>query len=1595
MQRIIANNYFTKTKRIIAYILLFIQLSLPVFVASSSIVKAAQNSQSNHPMMDTINGLNNLIKRPMTNEVSSVDKEPVVLDENSTVVKSSTPSISGDLALSMLELHFSSQPIATSIQPPKNIQQDDIFNTLPTLSSNDSEQNSPTVVSTEQQIAQNISQLAQTLSTDDAIKAYMSYARSIGENLVNQKIHDWLSQLGNARVQINSNKTADVDLLVPLVDKPNSLLFSQIGIRANDHRNTTNLGVGYRQYQDAWMWGINSFYDYDITNSNSRFSVGGELWADYIKLAVNSYFRLTDWHQSSMHDLRDYDERPANGFDLRAEGFLPSYPHLGAYAKYEKYFGDGISLNHGLSSGDLVDNPSATTLGLSYTPFPLLTFKTQISRGDTKESNIGMELAYRFGVLLAEQLDPDNVDLMRSLVGNRYDFVDRNYNIVMQYRKQELLSISLPENTNGEAAQTLPVTVTVNKAKYGLKKVNWSAPELIAQGGNIQVMSPTTINLTLPAYIFQPREKASQSYRISAVAVDNEGNQSNTAVMTINVKPSQDTIRAISLTPNNTLVANNSDTYVATALVQNKKHQPLAGKAITFTIAGFKSSGVTLFDMNGNSGDHVTVSTDSEGKAGVRINSKVVGTGTLTAEMKNGNRNAIPVSFLPDIATAKVHNVTLIGAETNKVADGISRFTFEALVTDQFDNPVPKVNVNWSHDKGNTAILSAQQSQTDENGRATITLTSQVVVDNVTVSANYHTAANKVAANKAVNFIYILATAKVDSVTLKDSELIKVADNNSFFTFTAQLVDGNGNPIKQKGLEVNWSHNKGDEVRLARKSQTDEEGRASIKLQSTMEAIEGVIVSARFGSTKRVDAKSEVTFIADENTIKVKSVTLNGGIHSKLANGYNRFIFTALVVDYNNSPVEQRTVKWAHNKNDEVSLSATTSQTDENGLAVITLYSTTTAVDNIIVSAQYGSSTAVPAQEVNFYADIKTAKVKSVTLVDPVASKVADGNNTFTFKVRLVDRYDNPINKAGLLVEWSHNKEGQVKLSAQTSLTDESGIATIILQSSKSAVDKVKVYAKYKVPPKIAANEEVSFTGDVTTARVGNINLNDAGTSKIADGKSSFEFSAQLVDSQGNAVKQAGLEIKWRQDKGTKVSLPTTSKTDADGRATVILQSTRTAVEKIGIFAQYDTSDEKQAEEVSFIADINTAQIKEVTLVDTDIGIDKVANGSNFFTFNAQLADKYGNPIKIADLDITWLLDDKVKDVQLSAASSKTDSSGRATIQLKSTTKAVDYVVVSAQFGPTAKVDAKTAVNFIADVTTAKVGNVTLDGDILRKVADGKNHFIFKAQLVDRYHNLIRKPNLVVNWQQDKGNLVTLSSASSKTDTNGQATIELQNTKIAVSDIVVSALYGSGKKKDADEKVNFIQVSFDVIQVNGHQFNLNDGFPSIGFRNATFTIETNGDDADKFDWQSDQPSWVRVKNGKVDFIGDASSQSKTVTITAQHKTGGSPLTYKIKLDKWATYYEDVIRLDTARGFCLEKNKRLPVVKELSMQQNLRGMNSIWGEWGSRNYYQVPNFRGKIYYWVENGSNLTNSVGMQSGKWDRNIHPQLVMCFQDL
>ncbi|MEM7990660.1 Ig-like domain-containing protein, partial [Morganella morganii] len=132
---------------------------------------------------------------------------------------------------------------------------------------------------------------------------------------------------------------------------------------------------------------------------------------------------------------------------------------------------------------------------------------------------------------------------------------------------------------------------------------------------------------------------------------------------------------------------------------------------------------------------------------------------------------------------------------------------------------------------------------------------------------------------------------------------------------------------------------------------------------------------------------------------------------------------------------------------------------------------------------------------------------------------------------------------------------------------------------------------------------------------------------------------------------------------------------------------------------------------------------------------------------------------------------DKGTDVVLSATTSKTDAEGRAVITLKSTTKVVKDITVKAQYASTAEVAANKTVSFTYDLASAHIGKVTLDGDLIEKVANGTNIFTYTAQLVDANNNPVTQADLDVKWKQDKGSDVVLSAATSKTDSDGKAVI--------------------------------------------------------------------------------------------------------------------------------------------------------------------------------------------------------------------------------
>ncbi|WP_218139445.1 inverse autotransporter beta domain-containing protein, partial [Thorsellia anophelis] len=258
-----------------------------------------------------------------------------------------------------------------------------------------------------------------------------------------------LGKFGKVEVNISVNEDGNLEgsqfsLLSPLIDKESNLFFSQVGIHGQnsggESRTIGNFGFGYRYDQNDYLIGGNAFIDHDFTGSNTRLGIGTELWFDYLKLATNYYAPISDWKDSDV--LAKFEERPAQGFDIRAKGYLPSYPHIGGNLIFEQYYGDEVAL---FSLEERQTNPYAYTFGLDYTPVPLFTLSASHRQGSNSmnDSKIDATINLQLGTPIDEQLDPENVSLTRSLKGSRYDIVDRNYDIIFEYREKQQMKVEL------------------------------------------------------------------------------------------------------------------------------------------------------------------------------------------------------------------------------------------------------------------------------------------------------------------------------------------------------------------------------------------------------------------------------------------------------------------------------------------------------------------------------------------------------------------------------------------------------------------------------------------------------------------------------------------------------------------------------------------------------------------------------------------------------------------------------------------------------------------------------------------------------------------------------------------------------------------------------------------------------------------------------------------------------------------------------------------------------------------------------------------------------------------------------------------------
>ncbi len=949
-------------------------------------------------------------------------------------------------------------------------------------------------------LARNAMGAGKLLSNDNTSDAASNMARSAVTNEINASSQQWLNQFGTARVQLNVDSdfkldNSALDLLVPLKDSESSLLFTQLGVRNKDSRNTVNIGAGIRQYQGDWMYGANTFFDNDLTGKNRRVGVGAEVATDYLKFSANTYFGLTGWHQS--RDFSSYDERPADGFDIRTEAYLPAYPQLGGKLMYEKYRGDEVAL---FGKDDRQKDPHAVTLGVNYTPVPLVTIGAEHreGKGNNNNTSVNVQLNYRMGQPWNDQIDQSAVAANRTLAGSRYDLVERNNNIVLDYKKQELIHLVLPDRISGSGGGAITLTAQV-RAKYGFSRIEWDATPLENAGGSTSPLTQSSLSVTLPFY--QHILRTSNTHTISAVAYDAQGNASNRAVTSIEVtRPETMVISHLATTVDNA-TANGIAANTVQATVTDGDGQPIIGQIINFAV----NTQATLSTTEARTG--------ANGIASTTLTHTVAGVSAVSATLGSSSRS-VNTTFVADESTAEITAANLTVTTNDSVANGSDTNAVRAKVTDAYTNAVANQSVIFSASNGATVI--DQTVITNAEGIADSTLT------NTTAGVSAVTATLGSQSQQVDTTFKPGSTAAISLMKLADRAVADGIDQNEI---QVVLRDGTGNAVPNVPMSIQADNGA---IVVASTPNTGVDGTINATFTNLRagESVVSVTSPALVGMTMTM------TFSADQRTAVVS--TLAAIDNNAKADGTDTNVVRAWVVDANGNSVPGVSVTF--DAGNGAVLAQNPVVTDRNGYAENTL--TNLAIGTTTVKAT--TVTDPVGQTVNTH--FVAGAVDTITLTTPVNGAVADGANSNSVQAVVSDSGGNPVTGATVVFS-STNATAQVTTVIGTTGVD--GIATATLTNTVAGTSNVVATIG-----SITNNIDTTFVAGA----VATITLTTLVNGAVADGANSNSVQAVVSDSEGNPV--AGAAVVFSSANATAQITTVIGTTDADGIATATLTNT-------------------------------------------------------------------------------------------------------------------------------------------------------------------------------------------------------------------------------------------------------------------------------------------------------------------------------------------------------------------------------------------------------------------------------------------------------
>lgn len=1187
----------------------------------------------------------------------------------------------------------------------------------------------------EQQIASTSQQIGSLLAEDMNSEQAANMARGWASSQASGAMTDWLSRFGTARITLGvdedfSLKNSQFDFLHPWYETPDNLFFSQHTLHRTDERTQINNGLGWRHFTPTWMSGINFFFDHDLSRYHSRAGIGAEYWRDYLKLSSNGYLRLTNWRSAPELD-NDYEARPANGWDVRAESWLPAWPHLGGKLVYEQYYGDEVAL---FDKDDRQSNPHAITAGLNYTPFPLMTFSAEQRQGKQGENDtrFAVDFTWQPGSAMQKQLDPNEVAARRSLAGSRYDLVDRNNNIVLEYRKKELVRLTLTDPVTGKSGEVKSLVSSL-QTKYALKGYNVEATALEAAGGKV-VTTGKDILVTLLAYRFTSTPETDNTWPIEVTAEDVKGNLSNReqSMVVVQAPTLSQKDSSVSLSTQ-TLNADSHSTATLTFIAHDAAGNPVVGLVLSTRHEGVQD--ITLSDWKDNGDGSYTQ---------ILTTGAMSGTLTLMPQLNGVDAAKAPaVVNIISVSSSRTHSSIKIDKDRYLSGNPIE-VTVE--LRDENDKPVKEqkqqLNNAVSIDNVKPGVTTDWKETADGVYKATYTaytkgsgLTAKLLMQNW--NEDLHTAGFIIDANPQ--------SAKIATLSASNNGVL--ANENAANTVSVNVADEGSNPINDHTVTFAVLSGSATSFNNQNTAKTDVNGLATFDLKSSKQEDNTVKVTLENG----VKQTLIVSFVGDSSTAQVD---LQKSKNEVVADGNDSVTMTATVRDAKGNLLNDVMVTFNVN-----SAEAKLSQTEVNshdGIATATLTSLKNGDYRVTASVSSGSQAN---QQVNFIGDQSTAALTlSVPSGDITVTNTAPQYMTAT----LQDKNGNPLKDKEITFSVPNDVASKFSISnGGKGMTDSNGVAIASLTGTLAGTHMIMARLANS---NVSDAQPMTFVADKDRAVVV---LQTSKAEIIGNGVDETTLTATVKDPSNHPVAGITVNFTMPQDVAANFTLENNgiAITQANGEAHVTLKGKKAGTHTVtATLGNNNTSD---SQPVTFVADKASAQV--VLQISKD---EITGNGVDSATLTATVKDQFDNEVN--NLPVTF--SSASSGLTLTPGVSNTNESGIAQATLAGV--AFGEKTVTASLANNGASDNKT-VHFIGDTAAAKIIELTpVPDSIIAGTPQNSSGSVITATVVD--NNGFPVKGVTVNFTSNAATAEMTNGGQAVTNEQGKATVTYTNTRSSI-----------------------------------------------------------------------------------------------------------------------------------------------------------------------------------------------------------------------